>query len=256
MSEFLKQFQEAAFVLSPGVLAGVGFALVWMGLCLWLGGLRWLKVLAGLLGAGLGYAAAMYFVGPQTIALIVTAVIVGLICMTLDKITVVILGAAIAALLVNLMLAMPALKDAKTWNEIPRPPAAKSPNIVESITTLETYGQYMIQKGRQAIEGLGTVGYTAALISGLVILGIGFALPRAVCALACAILGTAAIAVGLLLLLWYKGSKPIDYVLEQQAMLWMIALIMICFGMLVELALCPKKSKPKAAHEKSAGDKK
>lgn len=256
MSEFLKQFQEAAFVLSPVVLAGVGFALVWMGLCLWLGGLRWLKVLAGLLGAGLGYAAAMYFVGPQSIALIVSAVIVGLICLCLDKITVVLLGAAMTALVVNLMLAMPTLKDAATWNDIPRPPAAKSPNVVESITTLETYGQYLVQKGRQAIEGLGNVGYTAALISGLVILGIGFVLPRTVCALSCAILGTAAIAVGLLLLLWYKGSKPIDYVLEQQAMLWLIASVMIFFGMLVELALCPKKSKPKAAHEKTTGDKK
>jgi hypothetical protein len=258
MSNFLMQFQEAAFILSPTVLVGVGFTLVWLGLCLWLGGLRWMKLLSGLVGACIGYTGAMYVVGPQTIALIVSAVIVGMICLFLDKFTIVIVGALLAAVIANLMLAMPSLKDATTWDDISKPQYSEtSPTIAESLTTLETYGRYLVQKSRLAIDGLGAVRYTAAAIAGLVVLAIGFVMPRGVCALSCAILGVAAIAVGLLLLLLYKGSKPMDYILNQQSMLWIIALIMIGFGTLADLALCPNRSKAKTSPEKKpAGDKK
>jgi hypothetical protein len=151
------------------------------------------------------------------------------------------------------------LSDAKTWNDIPKIQSAKavSPSVAESLTTLEVYGRYLVGKGTEAVQSLGNVGYTAAGITALAILGIGLAIPRGICALMCAIFGTAAIATGLLLLLLYKGSKPVDYILECQGMLWMIALAMVGFGMLIDLALCPGRSKKKAApEEKKTGDNK
>jgi hypothetical protein len=256
MSEFLKQFQAAAFVLSPMVLAGAGFVLVWLGLCLWLGGLRWLKVLSGFAGAGAGYAVALHFAGPQRMVLIVIAVITGMICIFLAKTTVAILGALLAALIAAMLFAMPTLSDAKTWSDSPRPHNS-APDVVESLTTLETYGQYLLRKGTQVIQAQGSVGATAAAIAGLAVLGVSFVIPRGICALTCAILGVAAIAIGLLLLLLYKGSKPMDYILERQTMFWAIALAMIGFGMLVDLALCSGRSKTKVSPEKNkAGDNK
>jgi hypothetical protein len=259
MSEFLKQFQNAAFVLSPMVLAGAGFVLVWLGLFLWLGGLRWLKVLAGFAAAAAGYAVALHFAGQQVVILIVAAVIAGLIGIFLEKIVGVIVAAALAALIANVLLALPTLSEAKTWNDIPRTPnySSDAPSVTESLTTLETYGRYLVDKGIQIVQGLGNVGYTAGAITALAILGIGFAIPRGICALMCAILGTVAIAIGLLLLLWYKGSKPVDYILESQGMLWIIALAMVGFGTLIDLALCPGRPKKKSApDDKKTGDKK
>ena len=258
MSELLKQFQNAVFVLSPTVLAGAGFVLVWLGLCLWLGGLRWLKILAGLIGAGAGYVGAMYVVGPQTIALVVSAVVVGMIGLFFDKLTIIITGAVLAAIAVNLAIALPTLNRAETWNDLPNPPIAKdgSPDVAESLTTLETYGRYLVEKGRQTILGQGNVGYSAAAIAGLAVLGIGFVIPRGVCSLTCAVLGVPAIATGLLLLLLYKGSKPMDYILEHQTMLGTITLMMIGFGMLVDLALCPSGSKKMSPKKKQTGETK
>lgn len=255
MFEFLKQLQETAFVLSPFVLAGAGFALVWLGLCLWLGGLRWLKFLAGLVGAGTGYATAMALAGPQQMILTIAAVAAGLICMVLSRTAVVIIGATLAALIAAMVLAKPVLGEARTWSDMPRP-QAEAPGLTESISTLETCGQYAVQKVRQTLKREGSVVYTASCIAGLAVLGIGFALPRGVCALTCAILGTTAIALGLLLLLCYKGAKPMDYVLGRQTMFWIIALMMIGFGMLVNLALCPSRLKKASPEKKQAGDKK
>jgi hypothetical protein len=256
MSDFLRQFQESAFTLSPVVLAGAGFMLVWLGLFLWLGGLRWLKFLAGFAAAAVGYAVALHFAGQQTMVLVVAAVIAGLIGIVLEKIAGVIVAAATAALIVNLLLALPMLNDAGTWNDIPRMQNA-APSVVESLTTLEVYGRYLIEKGMQAVQSLGKVGYTAGIIAAMAVVGIGFAIPRGICALMCAIFGTAAIATGLLLLLLYKGSKPVDYILECQGMLWTIALAMVGFGMLIDLALCPGRPKKKnALEEKKTGDKK
>jgi hypothetical protein len=259
MSDLLRQFQESAFTLSPVVLAGVGAGLVWLGLFLWLGGLRWLKFLAGFAAAAVGYAVALRFAGQQTAVLVVAAVIAGLVGIFLEKTVGVIVAAVLAALIVNLLLALPMLSDAKTWSDSPRVQSAKdvSPSVAESLTTLEIYGRYLIEKGIQAVQSLGNVGYTASAIAGLAVLGVGLAVPRGICALMCAIFGTAAIATGLLLLLLYKGSKPVDYILECQGMLWMIALGMVGFGMLIDLALCPGRPRKKAApEEKQTGDKK
>lgn len=259
MEIFLRQFQDSVYHLSPIVLIGVGFVLIWIGLSLWLGGLKWLKILAAFAGAGVGYALANTCTEKQIYVIIGFAVIGGFIALWIEK-TVVVLGVAVlAAILVNMLMAWPTLSEAKTWEDAPKIEVSKetSPSIVESLTVLENYTRYAGQKSIQTIQSLGGIGYTAAVIAILVVLGIGLALPRGICALGCAVVGVSWIALGLLLLLLYKGAKPIDYVIQQADVLAVTAAIMVAFGTLVDLALCPDTSKKKSGmSDKSKGNKK
>jgi len=259
MDTFLREFQDSVYQLSPVVLIGVGFILIWIGLSLWLGGLKWLKILAAFAGAGVGYALANCCTDKQIYILIGFSVIGGFIALFIEK-TVVVFGVAVlTAVFVNVLIAWPTLAESKTWEDTPKMELSKDtpPDVVQSLTVLETYTRYACQKSVQIIKSLGSVGYTAAIIAILVVLGVGFAMPRGVCALGCAVVGVSWIALGLLLLLLYKGAKPIDYVIQQAEVLAMVALIVIAFGTLVDLALCPDTRKKKSGIiDKSKGNKK
>ncbi|MEN6307425.1 MAG: hypothetical protein ABFD91_06680 [Anaerohalosphaeraceae bacterium] len=233
--------------------------LIWIGLSLWLGGLKWVKILAAFAGAGIGYTLANYCTEKQIYFMIGFAVIGGFIALFMGK-TIVIFGVAVlAAIVVNVLIAWPTLAEAKTWDDAPEIELSKEtpPGVVESLTVLENYAQYAGQKSVQTMKSLGSVGYTAAIIAILVVLGIGFALPRGICALGCAVIGVIWIALGLLLLLLYKGAKPIDYVIQQADVLAVVAAIMVAFGTLVDLALCPDTGKKKSGMiDKTKGNKK
>ncbi|MBN2513141.1 MAG: hypothetical protein JXB18_09410 [Sedimentisphaerales bacterium] len=259
METFLKEFQDSVYHLSPVVLIGAGFVLIWMGLSLWLGGLKWLKILAAFAGAAVGYTLASCWTENHLYMLISFAVLGGFIALFIEK-TIVVFGVAVlTAVLVNVLIAWPTLAEDKTWEDTPKMELSKDspPNVVQSLTVLETYTRYVCQKSVQIIKSLGSVGYTAAIIAILVVLGVGFVMPRGVCALGCAVIGVSWIALGLLLLLLYKGAKPIDYVIQQAEVLAITAVIVVAFGTLVDLALCPDMSKKKSGMiDKSKGKKK
>lgn len=259
MDTFLKEFQDSVYHLSPIVLIGVGFILIWIGLSLWLGGLKWLKILAAFIGAGMGYAIAYCYTSKEVYMLVGIAVLGGLIALFIEK-TVVVFGVAgLAAIAVNVLIAWPTLADAKTWQDVPKIELSVTtpPDVIQSLNVLETYGWYVCQKSVQIIQSLGTVSWTAAIIVILVVLGVGFAMPRGVCALGCAVVGISWVAIGLLLLLLYKGAKPIDYIIQQTRVLAMVVMILVAFGTLVDLALCPDTSKKKSGMmNQSKGNKK
>jgi hypothetical protein len=249
MTDFLKAFQDKAGSLPPIALVLVGFMLSWLGLCLWLGGLRWLKFFAGSIAAGIGYAVAYYFTDRQIYFLIGGAVLAGLLAIFFEKTTVILLLAALMSLVVCLLLSWPTLTNPQTWQNPPAMNISLSSqteqNVTQGLTVLEDYAEWAGQNVYEAIGSLGKTSWAAA-VAALVIIGIGFAIPRGLCALTCAVIGMAFISVGMFFMLLYKGSKPADIVLENPILFEGIAAAMVVFGVLINLAIAPAKSRKQA----------
>jgi hypothetical protein len=245
MTDFLKAFQDKAGSLPPIALVLVGFMLSWLGLCLWLGGLRWLKFFAGSVAAGIGYAVAYYFTDRQLYFLIGGAVLAGLLAIFFEKTTVILLLAVLMSLVACLLLAWPTLTNPQTWQNPPAMNTSLSPqmgqNATQSLTMLEDYAQWACQNVYKAVESLGKTSWAAAAVAAMVIIGIGFAFPRGLCALTCSVIGMTFISVGMFFMLLYKGSQPADIVLENPVLFEGIAAVMIVFGVLVNLAIAPAK---------------
>jgi hypothetical protein len=249
MTDFLGTFQTTASALPQMVLAIVGGMLVWIGLCLWLGGLRWLKFFAGLAAAAIGYTLAYFLTNREIYFLIGIPVLAGLLAIFFEKTTVVLLTAVLIAGAVNLVLVWPALTNPQTWHNPPSmtPPASGQGDIVtQSLTLLENYTVWVGQNVYNAAKSLGNMNWAVYGVVILAVVGLGLLIPRCICALICAILGVAWIAVGMFFLLLYKGSKPADIVLANPSLFGMIAGGMIVFGVLINLAIAPSKARNKA----------
>jgi hypothetical protein len=249
MTDFLRNFENTASALAPMVLLVVGFVLVWLGLCLWLGGLRWLKFFAGFAAASIGYAIAYFLTDRQFYFLVGAAVAAVLLAICFEKTTGVLLAAVLVAGAVNLVLVWPTLTNPKAWQNPPvvTPPASGQEDVVtQSLAVLENYAVWVGQNVYQAAKSLGGMNWVVYGVVILAVVGLGLLIPRGICALLCVILGAAWIGVGMFFLLLYKGSKPADIFLANPGLFGIIGGSMILFGVLINLAIAPAKARKKA----------
>jgi hypothetical protein len=223
-------------------------------LCLWLGGLRWLKFYAGIAAAAIGYALAYFLTNREIYFLVGIPVAAGLLAICFEKTTVVLLTGVLIGAVVSLALVWPTLNDPAIWQNPPvaTPPAAgQEVTVVQSLTVLENYAVWIGQNIYNAAKTLGSVNWAVYGAVILAIAGLGLLVPRGICALTCAILGVAIMAVGMFFLLLYKGSKPADIVLANLSLFGMIAAGMVVFGVLINLAIAPSKPHKKAIIQKA-----
>ena len=130
-------------------------------------------------------------------------------------------------------------------------------NIEESLRIINLYFHYYagqignaVRKGARSPEGL-----TFALIGGLAVAAFGFFLPRFTVSAVFSVLGTGLIFIGMLLVLLYKGARPISHVYERAALYNTVILVMVVFGTGVELLLCSRKNKKPDIVKPNAGGK-
>jgi hypothetical protein len=252
MVNLIRELQNLADQLAPQVLWVGGGLVVWLGLCLWLGGLRWLKFYAGIAAAAIGYAAAYVWTNRELYFLVGIPVAAGLLAICFEKTTVVLLTGVLIGAVVSLALVWPTLNDPATWQNPPAatPPAAgQEVTVAQSLTVLENYAVWIRQNIYNAARTLGSVNWVVYGVVILAIAGLGLLVPRGICALACAIYGSVTMAIGMFFLLLYKGSRPADLVLANPSLFGMIAAGMVVFGVLINLAVAPPKSRKKAVQQ-------
>lgn len=255
MDNILKELQNLAVRLAPFVLLEVGFVLVWLGLCLWLGGLRWLKFFAGLSAAAIGYALTCCFTDGQMYFLIGVPVLAGLAAICFEKATVVFLAGILIAAVVNLALVWPTLNDPSLWHNPPAASLSAAGQEAAVGESLKVLGNYAVWIGRNIYNSAKTLGSMNGAVYGVVILAVaalGLIIPRGICSFICSILGVMMIAAGMFFLLLYKGSKPADIFLANPGMFGLIAGGMLIFGMLINLAIAPAKARKKAVSPTAA----
>jgi len=251
MLEILQDFERAAPKLAPVVVILPGLAAVVAGLFVWLGGLRFKRLLAGLIGAIAGGIAGFFLASRNIASITVTAGIGALIAIILQRLFMAILAAALAAGFGFMVLAVPHLQPAdtepaKSQAEIA---AGDQPDTVRQ--SVETLKEYAVNFG-YTVKWVGSrvpiyswaILAAAAAVSAVV----GLYLWRLVSALCCAALGTTLIFAGMILLLSYKGSAPITKMSGGSPVYAAIFLGMITFGTIEQWLLFRlKKTRPAKA---------
>ncbi|RKY04303.1 MAG: hypothetical protein DRP66_11905 [Planctomycetota bacterium] len=80
-------------------------------------------------------------------------------------------------------------------------------------------------------------------------------MPRFVAAATCASLGTVAIFAGMILVLLYKGARPLTGIYQMPAFFAAAVVAMAAFGTFVQLLLCPTRTKKPQGESETSGGK-
>jgi hypothetical protein len=237
-------FEQMAVRFSPIVLIGPGLATVLVGLFIWLGGLRFRRVLVALLGAISGGICGIFVIGRNVVAAAVLAGVVALIAVTLQRIFITILAACLAAVLgfaVGYLIKPYVGMSEETipTNPIRMPVQGSALSVGESVQLMKAYIIDVGDMIRQAFSRMPL--YNWAIIAVFVVVFVTgeiyfWRLTSAVCF---AVLGTMLIFAGMILLLLYKGSVPISSINSRPLFYAAVFITMSAFGTIEQLLLCP-----------------
>jgi hypothetical protein len=251
MFEALKYYQNLAERFQGQILLAPGMVIVLIGLCIWLAGLRWRKILGAIVGCAFFTAIVLSFInyGPQTVFV---AVIAGAAIGTVaDKAIIGIAGTAAFAMIVLVILSvtLPKPQDSVFLPEYsyPRLPEYerndKTIPAQDAIKLSKEMVSYFCYKATDNIKTASVVAFAAAIVTLLVAGFAAFAMPRIFIAVVSSSLGSAVIFAGMVLLLFYKGSKPVNCIAEKDRFYIMVLAAMTVFGALVQLILSPAPKK-------------
>lgn len=261
MLEAFQNFEKIAHDFAPQVLVVPGLLCVVLGLCLWLGGLRWSRPTALILGILAGCLWAFFLTSRQTAAFVSMAVVAGVFAAFFNRAALVVAGAATAVMIVLIIYAAPYLKINKNQ---PFPPskistadqrAAKDITLIqESLEVAKTHLVFLGDKLARAVNLIPFERLAIPAIVGLVVGVLGYFMPQLISALSCAALGTAIIFCGMILLLLYKGAQPITHIYARAGIYNTALLAMAVFGSAVQMMLCSARDKKMAAKVLSRGE--
>lgn len=262
MLEILQNFELAAPKLAPVVVILPGLAAVVVGLLVWLGGLGFKRLLAGLIGAIAGGIAGFFLARRNAVSVAVSAGIAALIAIIFERVFFVMLAAALAAAFGFMVLTAPYFRSADTQVAESRAeitPGSQPATVQQSI---ETVKEYAVNFG-YAVKWVGSrmPVYNWAILAAVaaVFAAVGLYLWRLICALCCSALGTTLIFAGMILLLSYKNAAPITKMSGGSPVYAGVFLGMIVFGTIEQWLLFrrqkrqpgkAKKDKPEPEQEK------
>jgi hypothetical protein len=224
MLEITRKLERIGAGSDPKILIAVAIAAVLVGLFLWLGGLGLRRVLVVVIGAIGGSICGFFFVRGNPIHIAIIALIGSVLASIFEKESITILAVALAA-----MAAFVVLCDIYKIN--------LADGLKEAGSALPTHAWIII-----AVPAV-------AMIIG------GFYAWRLISALCCSFTGTLLVFSGMVLLLFKKGSAPIEGISERPAFYAVVFGGMIAFGTLVQILFYKPPPKTKIAAAKKAAPK-
>ncbi|MDD5011558.1 MAG: hypothetical protein PHQ00_05495 [Phycisphaerae bacterium] len=279
MFESLEYYQSLAEKFDSRILTIPGIVVVIVGLCIWLAGLRWKKVLGALAGGAI-FALTVLCIGCFGRGIVLALIVIGFVFgAAAEKATLGIFGAAIASLVV--LAAVSANIRARQYSDIeyienieepseeeilsgfyhPEWPEYEDDDVV--ITTAEVVeitretGSYLAAKIIDDVKSSNTIAFASAIA---VLIAAGFAaalVPRIFIAVTASWLGAAIIFTGMIMLLFYRRSEPITCIAEKGRYFAAVFAAMVVFGTIVQLVLSPSAAKTQQETEDGKkGDKK
>ncbi len=259
MLKILQDFEEAAARFAPLVLIVPGLAAVIVGLFVWLGGLGFRRLMVALLGATAGGWCGFFLIGRNLGATVVSAGVAALIAIIFEKVFIVVLAVALAAIFGFAVLARPYLGSsgaAVPPGQAVTPEQGGDVTVRQSMETIKAHAVSLAQTVKRVCSEMPI--YSWAIIAGLIVLFAiaGVYLRRLVSALCCAALGTTLIFGGLILLLLFKGSSPISRIGSNTPFYAAVFAAMAAFGTVEQLLLCRGDKKGSAKQKGKDKDQK
>jgi hypothetical protein len=268
MLEALEYYQSLAQKFQSQLLTVPGIIVVLAGLCIWLAGLRWRRITGALVGAAIA-AAGVFVIGNYAGGVVLTACAIGLLAgVIINRIVFGIFGAAVGALIVMAILAsgltaggneLPFASEYSypTWPEYEQSGVVIGAPAAMEITS--KMAEYFIDIAKKAIASAGTISYAGVGLVAVIAVAAALVVPRLSIAVVSSSLGSAIIFAGMIMLLFYKGSKPISYITQRPRFYATAFVAMVIFGTVVQLILSPsafaKASSGKPANKEN-GEKK
>ena len=251
-----EEIQNTIQQVLPIVLIGPGLVLAASGLFMWLGGLRWLKAIAAFSAAIAGLLCAWFFTEHQLVPMVLFPVILAGLGVYFNKIVVVLLGGAIAAVLVLLIPVIVGINEGSASTD--QPVAQERLDLLNSIEWVQEKIELVKKETKEMVAGIDKSRKMLAIGMAVIVSVAGIFSWRLVCAATCSVLGTTLIACGMMVLLLYKGSASVALIKGRWPLLGLIIIGMVVAGLIVQLWLCPAVPKKinSAKEILNEGDKK
>lgn len=246
MLEFIQHFEQIAAQFRPIVLIVPGVSAVLLGLFIWLGGLGFRRFLFAVIGAAIGGICGFFMAGRNIMVALVSMGLGAGIAVIFEKIFIIILTAAIAALAGFVVLGWPAIENADTLKQVPpyRTPIDTGYFDVGEVAEIVTeYAAAFGDTLRQVCSPMSLQNWAIIASAGFIFIVAGFFLHRLTSALCCAVVGTTLIFAGMVLLLLYKGAEPLSRIYNGAPFYGAIFAAMTGFGTIEQLLLYRPASK-------------
>lgn len=247
MLDILQDIEQMAARFRAIVLIGPGLTAVVVGLFIWLGGLRFVRVLVAVLAAVSAGICGFFIVGRTIIAVAVLMVVPVLIVIVPQRIFITILAAGLTAVLAFVVLTV-LCQDTIVMPEFAATEYSETSNqnIIFSFSRAD-----LSTRIKQVFLQMPVFGYSVIAVLVLISMAGGFYFWRFTSALYCAVLGTMLIFAGMILLLMYKGSVPVSDICSRPLFYAGVFAAMTAFSIGEQLLLCPR-AKSKAIRKKEA----
>jgi len=262
MLEAFQNLEKSTIDFAPEVLLVPGVFCVVLGLCLWLGGMRWSRPTAMILGILAGCLWAFFFTDRQTAAFVSMSAVVGAFALFFNRAALVAAGAATTLVVTLVIFAAPYLSKPKDM-QYPRSKistaderASKDINpVTESLEAAKIQFVFLGDLFGRAVSLVPFEDLLISLVAGLVVATAGYFMPQLIIAVTCSALGTTIIFFGMILLLLFKGARPVTQIYAKASVFGIVVLAMVVFGSAVQLLLCSVRDKKLAAKKLSGGEK-
>jgi len=246
MIEIVQNFEQMTGRFGPSILIGSGVVFLLLGLCIWLSGLALRKILISIAGLAGGIVVGLFVVGRNIFSASLSAALAALIALIFEKVLVVLLAAALAAAIAFTILAGPYFEQAETTEvQIEMSDQTTTAGLDETLQELKTFAIDAGEKIKQAGTKIPVHIWAIIAAPAAIFLICGVVLWRCTTALFFSVLGIMVAFFGMLLMLIYKGAKPVDYVHGKPLIFAAVFLVMAAFGTIVQLLLCKSSKKQK-----------
>jgi len=240
MIEVLKNFEQAAGRLNPLVLIVPGLVMVATGLFVWLGGLGMRRTLSAVAGAVTGGMAAALIARQGAMIAVICAVVAAIIATVFQRLFTALLLGLLSLAIGFAILARPALQEDPGASIQGRDLGRGDQRLAmrDSLSVLRTYGVDLADAIRYAAGTLRPIQWVILAVVTAGSLAFAALLRSIGGAVAFAILGTALLFAGMILLLIFKGSMPVARMAGSGAFYSLVFSGMVAFGTVEQLVLC------------------
>ncbi|MCJ7778762.1 MAG: hypothetical protein MUP16_10655, partial [Sedimentisphaerales bacterium] len=247
-------FEHVATGLAPVILILPGIITVIIGLFIWLGGMSFKRTIFGLIGAASGALCGYFIVRHNFITTAVSAALAALVAVILERLFMALILAVLAGIVLFDILAGPYVNPPQQRriedSESDHPQASlEAATLHQSIETVKAYAADFSGVIKGACSQMPAFRWAVLTGAIVVVLTAGFWFRNLTAALCCAVLGTALIFAGMVLLLLYKGSAPITRIADKGSLYATVSVAMIAFGTIEQLILCRRTEKVSKNHE-------
>ena len=247
MLDALEKFQRLAVHFQPQLLIVPGLLLVLAGLCVWLAGLRWRKLIAAVVVALLVGGIIKNFTGYSFAIIAAVSVVFAIIAAAIEKTAMGVLAILLVVFITLFFFAWPGIAYDETTTADSDPNSAVlwpeydiAEEVILAPKAVEITASYFKSFANEignSFAKLTSFNFALAGFAAILVIVMTLILPNTMMALTCAFIGAILIADGMFLLLLYKGSEPVAIVSQNPVIYATVLAAMVAFGAVVQILL-------------------